>query len=72
MSNMTNQAWLAAARRQIVLDTAFSTDCAVERAAANKDAARHIQQAALMAARAGRRDVAESLLAAWEQLDSRR
>lgn len=63
-------AWRASARRQLVLDTP-ATDCAVERDAAKKDAGKHIQQAAVTAARAGRSDVAKSLLAAWEQLDSR-
>lgn len=71
MPNMTTEAWRAAARRTLVLDTA-PTNCAVERDAANKDTARHIQQAALTAARAGRQDVAKVLLAAWEQLDGSR
>jgi hypothetical protein len=61
--------WRAAARRQIVLDTA-PTECAVERSYARTDAAKHLQQAALLAARAGRKDVANALLAAWEQMES--
>lgn len=67
--NGNRRAWLAAARRTLVLDTP-QLDCPLERADARKDAGRHVQQASLLAMRAGRKDAANALLAAWEQLES--
>lgn len=69
MPDMTRQAWITSARRQLVLDTSV-TECPVERTQARQDVTKHLQQAALQAVRAGRRDVANTLLAAWEQLEA--
>lgn len=71
MPNIVDRNWCAAARRQLVLD-APAMDCSVERSLAVKDAAKHVQAAALSAVRAGRKDVANALLAAWEQLEAPR
>jgi hypothetical protein len=59
---------VADARRQLVLGTPVSKD-AWERADSKREAARHMQRASLEAVRAGRQDVAEALLLAWERLD---
>lgn len=69
MSNVNERAWRASARRQIVLG-GLEAASDYERADACKDSARHVQQAAICAVRAGRKDVAESLLNAWEKLES--
>jgi hypothetical protein len=69
--NANRRTWLAAARRSLVLDTP-ALECPLERADARRDAAKHLQQAAILAVRADCPEIARQLLATWEAMEGAR